>query len=577
MKEIIEFIENKRLDTSSYLIKLKCSKDAVKILQYMTKGYVLGKNSLLVLDVLGEFYDISKYKHLEKIKEIKILLELGWLVQNTFEDLVLNEIANIELLNINISLSSSFFKLLEANSKKHIQTEIKQYKDHLEYLQDQFSKIDLTQELNQVKKNFKKNSPNINNIESKLVLLENKIQNRVKVTSSKIVLENFFKTNNLEKEEKILFLALLKEEYGRSDNSIRDMNSLIDLISSSDYEKIKNRSFLDDDSKLISKTLIDYDEILMPFGGISKTFFIPDDVLSNIAHPKKAKNTIKKIKLETLLKEQEIFELIDGNKSLDDVVLNETTRETINTLLKQVDKSVIDKLKHWGIKDKKKGIDAKIIFYGSSGTGKTLTSLAIAKVLKKQVLSFDCSKILSMYIGESEKNVRNIFDTFNSLTQRSKSQPILLLNEADQFLSTRTSNIASSGDKMHNQMQNIFLEQIERFDGILIATTNMIDSLDKAFSRRFNYKIEFKKPNLKQKKELWLKLLPSNFPLCDNFDVNNLAKYDLTGGQIELVIKNTAYSLAILDNPIFTNKAFEKQIGKELKGNFASENIMGFL
>ena len=577
MKEIIEFIENKSLDTSSYLKKLKCSKDAIKILQYITKEYVLGRNSLLVLDVLSEFYDILKYKHLEKIKEIKILLELGWLVQNTFEDLVLNEIANIELLNIHISLSSSFFKILEANSKKHIHTEIKQYEDHLEYLQDQFSKIDLTQELNQVKKNFQKNSPNINNIESKLVLLENKIQNRVKVTNSKIVLENFFKTNNLEKEEKILFLALLKEEYGRSDNSIRDMNSLIDLISSNDYEKIKNRSFLDDDSKLISKTLIDYDEMLMPFGGINKTFFIPDDVLSNIAHPNKQNKTRKKVKLETLLKEQEIFELIDGNKSLDDVVLNETTRETINTLLKQVDKSVIDKLKLWGIKDKKKGIDAKIIFYGSSGTGKTLTSLAIAKVLKKQVLSFDCSKILSMYIGESEKNVRNIFDTFNNLTQRSKTQPILLLNEADQFLSTRTSNVASSGDKMHNQMQNIFLEQIERFDGILIATTNMIDSLDKAFSRRFNYKIEFKKPNLKQKKELWLKLLPSNFPLCDKFDVNTLAKYDLTGGQIELVIKNTAYNLAILDKPLFTNEAFEKHIKKELKGNFDSENIMGFL
>ena len=75
----------------------------------------------------------------------------------------------------------------------------------------------------------------------------------------------------------------------------------------------------------------------------------------------------------------------------------------------------------------------------------------------------------------------------------------MLLNEADQFLSSRASGGMSSSDKMHNQMQNIFLEQIERFDGILIATTNLLENLDKAFSRRFNYKIEFIKPNKRPK------------------------------------------------------------------------------
>ena len=128
-----------------------------------------------------------------------------------------------------------------------------------------------------------------------------------------------------------------------------------------------------------------------------------------------------------------MFELIEPKKTLEEVVLNDKTKETLELLLSQVDKKVIDKLKKWGIKDKKKGIDARIIFYGAAGTGKTVTALALAKSLKKQVLSFDCSKILSMYVGESEKNVRKIFDDYKDLCTKTKSEPILLLNEADQF------------------------------------------------------------------------------------------------------------------------------------------------
>ena len=136
-----------------------------------------------------------------------------------------------------------------------------------------------------------------------------------------------------------------------------------------------------------------------------------------------------------------MFELISTTKSLDDVVLNDKTKETLDALLKQVDKNVINRLRQWGIKDKKKGIEAKIIFYGVAGTGKTLTALALARSLKKEVLSFDCSKILSMYIGESEKNVRSIFDKYYELRTQTKSEPVLLLNEADQFLSARAVNV----------------------------------------------------------------------------------------------------------------------------------------
>ncbi|RXJ84347.1 ATP-binding protein [Arcobacter cloacae] len=576
MKEVINFIKAQDVEKTNFFNQLKCSVEEAKILQFMSKEYVNGRDTLGVIDILGEFYDLKTYKHLEKLDLIKSLLEFGWLVQVSFDQVKLSEVSKLELINSSVSLSSAYLKMLENGSNDFVLPEIKNYSDHLEYLQDQFFRIDLAQQLNVVRKNFDVNSPSSNRLKSKLILLENRIKERIKVTSNSIMLEDFFKENSLNEQEQTLFLALLKEEYSGGDGTLRDMNSLIELISSDDYEKIKYRSLLEESSTLVSKALIDYDEVLTPFGGINRNFYIPDDVLYKISHPTKKSAGVGKIKLDTVIKEQDMFELISTTKTLDDVILNDKTKETLDALLKQVDKNVINRLKQWGIKDKKRGIEAKIIFYGVAGTGKTLTALALAKSLKKDVLSFDCSKILSMYIGESEKNVRNIFDKYYELRTQTKSEPVLLLNEADQFLSSRASGGMSSSDKMHNQMQNIFLEQIERFDGILIATTNLLENLDKAFSRRFNYKIEFIKPNKEQRIKLWKKLLPANLPLEENFDIEELAKYELTGGQIELVIKNTAYKIAVSDEPIFKVENFKEQITKEQKGQFDSETKVGF-
>ncbi len=576
MQGLVKFLESKDIVKNDIFVQLKCTKEEAQILQYITKQYISGIDNLLVINILSEFYDIEKLEHLDKLSLIKNLLELGWIVQTNFNSIKLSEIAKLELINSSISLSSAFLKLLEEGSLDLVLPEVTPYGDHLEYLQDQFFKISLAQKLNVVKHNFDDNSPNINRLKSKLELLENRIGQRVKTTTTPIMLEDFFKEHELEDKEQMIFLALLKEEYGGSDEGVRDMNILIDLISSDDYEKIKYRSLLEESGKLISNSLVDYDEMLTPFGGINRNFYIPEQILYKISHPTKKAKRQQKIKLDILIKEQEIFELIEPKKTLDDVVLNPKTKETLEALLKQVDKEVINRLKAWGIKDKRKGIDARIIFYGSAGTGKTITALALAKSLKKSVLSFDCSKILSMYVGESEKNVRKIFDEYKQLALKTKSEPVLLLNEADQFLSNRSSGDTSGSEKMHNQMQNIFLEQIERFDGILIATTNLLDNIDKAFSRRFNYKIEFVKPDEKQRLELWEKLLPKELPLEDKFEKSALAKYELTGGQIELIIKNTAYKVAVSDNPIFKIDDFIIEIDKEKKSMFDREKKVGF-
>ncbi|MDR2034542.1 MAG: ATP-binding protein, partial [Helicobacteraceae bacterium] len=132
-------------------------------------------------------------------------------------------------------------------------------------------------------------------------------------------------------------------------------------------------------------------------------------------------------------------------------------------------------------------------------------------------------------------------------------------------------------EKMHNQMQNIFLEQIERFNGILIATTNLLDNIDSAFSRRFDYKIKFEKPTEKERLEIWQKTLPKNAPIAKDLNLAAIAKYPLTGAQIALAIKNAVMNVAIQNAPLFTNAVFERAIKKELSGAFGEEKTLGFL
>ena len=576
MKSLVDFISAKTIEKSIIFEHLKCSKTEAEILQHLAKKYMSGEDDVLILEILQELFSREEYEYLDHLEEIKELLELGWLHQQSFTPIKISEVASIELLNSSVGLSPSFLKLLQMGTLESDLPDIKPYRDHLEYLQDQFFRIELYQKMSTIRQDVHEHSLGIDRVQNKLKLLEKRIEERVNQTAEKLVLDKFFKQKKMDIKEQVIFIALLREEYSATDASLREMNALIELISLDEYERIKNRSLLEDGSNLINSGIIDYEEMLNPFGGISRAFYIVDEVLQSIIHPQKNKK-VRRLKLNALIDEQDIFELIEPETSLDDVVLNEKTEETLQNLMRQVDKEVVSRLVEWGIKDKKSGIDARIIFYGAAGTGKTMTAYSLAKSLKRQVLAFDCSKILSMYVGESEKNVRKIFDTFYDLSEKTKSEPILLLNEADQFLGARSSGNITGSDQMHNQMQNIFLEQIENFRGMLIATTNLLENIDKAFSRRFNYKIEFKKPDEEQRITLWEMMLPIDAPYDKDMDVKELAKYSLTGGQINIIVKNTAYKVAVREKAIFQQKDFIDEIMREKDANFDSEKSMGFL
>lgn len=568
MQKFIEFIE-KDLKGDGISTPVKASKHEAIILQTLARSYAQGSASMGVYELLSSHYDTARYEHLAHLNDIALLIKAGWVVQTlgAFKS-DLKDSGLLGLLHSEVSLSSSFLGLLEYGEKPLVLPNLAAYEDHLEYLQDQFGRVEIYKELSFLEAGSEVKE----RLAASLSELENRIKERIALSKQPLKIEQIFKENSLNSVEQIIFLALLKEEYAGEFDGGRDLNALINLTSSSELERIKNRSLLEEGARLLEAGLIDYDEVLNAFGGISRNFFIAEEVLHSIMHPQdKGKKTL----LASVIKEQDIFELIQPSTNIQDVVLSEATKELLDSILKQTSKKVIDRLSSWGIK-RRRGVDAKVLFYGEPGTGKTMSAVSLAKSLKKQVLSFDCSKILSKYIGESEQNVRKIFDVYRDICARTKQEPVLLLNEADQFLSTRVQGFSGS-EKMHNQMQNIFLEQIEKFSGVLVATTNFMESLDPAFSRRFDYKIEFKRPDFNQRLAIWRGVLPKSAVYEDEFSIESLAEYSLSGAQIVLVMKNTALKVALRDEAIFRLEDFRASITRELNSSFGESKKVGLL
>lgn len=186
------------------------------------------------------------------------------------------------------------------------------------------------------------------------------------------------------------------------------------------------------------------------------------------------------------------------------------------------------------LSDKNLAKGLTVILYGPPGTGKTETVMQLARQTSRDIYHLNIEQVKSCWVGESEKNIKSIFKAYYA--SKSKLKPILLFNEADAILSKRTSveGRNSAVTKMENSMQNILLEELEKFDGIFIATTNILFNLDSAFDRRFLYKLELQNPTYEVKKKIWKNKIPS----LDDSIVEKVSRdFDFSGGQIDNVYR----------------------------------------
>lgn len=182
------------------------------------------------------------------------------------------------------------------------------------------------------------------------------------------------------------------------------------------------------------------------------------------------------------------------------------------------------------------------LFYGTPGTGKTEGVMQLARESGRDVMQVDIAAIRDKYVGETEKNIKDIFLRYKALCKSRKRTPILLFNEADAIFGNRFESTRSSVEKMDNAMQNIILQEMESLEGILIATTNLTGNLDSAFDRRFLFKVEFANPGVEAKKNIWHTKLPQ---LSDDDCAAVAAEFNLSGGQIENVARKCSIEYAI--------------------------------
>ena len=212
------------------------------------------------------------------------------------------------------------------------------------------------------------------------------------------------------------------------------------------------------------------------------------------------------------------------------------------------------------------------LFYGPAGTGKTETVLQIARQTGREIFIVDMSRIRSKWVGDSEKNIKKVFNTYKALVKNSELTPILLFNEADAIFGKRIEE-TSSTDKMSNALQNIILQEMETLEGIMIATTNLTCNLDKAFERRFIYKIEFERPTLEAKQQIWKAMIPS---LSDAFAHSLAKEFDLSGGQIENVARKRTVELILSGEEPSEEKIREYCMGEMVNSKQDKRVKIGF-
>ncbi len=213
------------------------------------------------------------------------------------------------------------------------------------------------------------------------------------------------------------------------------------------------------------------------------------------------------------------------------------------------------------------------LFYGAPGTGKTETVLQIARRTGRDIIQVDIAGMRDKYVGESEKNIKAVFERYRESCKNREVMPILLFNEADALINKRTENVEKSVDKMDNAMQNIILQEMENLEGILIATTNLTSNLDKAFERRFLFKVEFHIPDVSVKQQLWCSMLQG----LTEEEAHRLAvNYNFSGGQIENIARQRAIDF-ILSGKQLSAKDIEEYCEAENMGRRSSKRpVIGF-
>ena len=332
-------------------------------------------------------------------------------------------------------------------------------------------------------------------------------------------------------EEEMMLLLLFCHLYvNNNDNNIRfhDLDFLYD--NKRTWNRVKNQ-LASGRHVLLIEDIIEYnnddgmlDRESFRMTHKAKDEFFPELDLSNRTYNDQRKDIVKCEKIA----EKQLF-------------YDKNIQAQIDELSQLLDNVHYQKV-HSRMKDSGFRCGFTCLFYGAPGTGKTETVLQLARQTGRDIMQVNISQIKSCWVGESEKNIKGLFDNYRELVKKSVVTPILLFNEADAIINKRMEGAQSAVNKMENSIQNIILQEMENLDGILIATTNLAGNMDKAFERRFLYKIKFERPTLEARMSIWHTMMPT---LEEDVILTLATKYDFSGGQIENIARHYAINIIL--------------------------------
>jgi hypothetical protein len=245
----------------------------------------------------------------------------------------------------------------------------------------------------------------------------------------------------------------------------------------------------------------------------------------------------------------DLAQRIVSSGAWDDLVLPDAQRQILRAMVAHVrQRSLV--YERWGFAAKSaRGVGISALFAGPSGTGKTLAAEALASELRLDLYHIDLSAVVSKYIGETEKNLRRLFDAADA------GGAVLLFDEADALFGKR-SEVKDSHDRYANIEVSYLLQRMEAYRGLAILTTNMKDALDSAFLRRIRFTVQFPFPGPEQRAEIWRRIFPRATP-TETLDITQLARLNITGGAIRNIALNAAFLAAEAGQPISMRHLFQ--------------------
>jgi len=324
--------------------------------------------------------------------------------------------------------------------------------------------------------------------------------------------------------EKFFLLDTVWDAVSQGDN---DFNTRV-MSTVEDYYKDKGASLmflnmiLDGQTKLTQHNLIEFSK----------------ENYRNRISAKLSKNLLKflreKENIQVEFFEEENQQLIQA-KSIKrkELIYNEKEIQSIEIVKTAISEIKFRRLQK-RLKSKAMPLGITILLHGEPGTGKTETVYQLAKFSGRNIFKVDISETKSMWFGESQKLVKKIFTDYREFKETEKKCPILLFNEADAVIGKRKAAGSSNVADTENAIQNILLEELENFDGILFATTNLIGNLDSAFERRFLYKINFEKPETRVASKIWQSKMPF---LSEEESMKLASQFNFSGGEIENIAR----------------------------------------